>query len=94
MTFEELRERTLQFISDRKRSYQLTFSLKQPAAQLVLMDLARFCRAHETCFHEDPRMHAVLEGRREVWLRIQQQLNLTPEALAALYAPKQLETRK
>lgn len=90
----ELWERTISFLRDRKRAYQLTFGKHSPASQLVLMDLARFCRAHETCFHEDPRGHAVLEGRREVWLRIQQHLNLDAETLAALYAPKQLEQKK
>jgi hypothetical protein len=51
----------------------------------VLKDLAKFCRAHESTFHKDPRAHAVMEGRREVWLRIQNQLNLTDEELWALY---------
>lgn len=48
---------------------------------IVLNDLSRFCRANETCFHADPRLHAVLEGRREVWLRIDAQKSLTVEQL-------------
>ncbi len=67
----------------RKRVYQLVFAA--PAVHDVMIDLARFCRANETCFHEDPRKHAVLEGRREVWLRIQNHLGLSPEQLMALY---------
>jgi hypothetical protein len=51
----------------------------------VLKDLARFCRANESCYHPDPRTHALLEGRREVWLRIQQHKGLTGEELMALY---------
>ena len=78
---------TLNFLSRRKTDYQL--ALKSPAGQAVLIDLAKFCRADETCFHEDPRLHAVLEGRREVWLRIQRHLNLTNEQLYALYAGHQ-----
>lgn len=58
-----------------------------PYAQEVLADLARFCRANKTTFHTDARAHAVLEGRREVWLRIQEYLNLSPEQLWALHAP-------
>lgn len=54
--------------------------------QDVLEDLRTFCRAEATCFHQDPRMHAVLEGRREVWLRIQEHLNYTPEELLVLYS--------
>ena len=71
------------WLRQRKRAYQL--ALTSPAGQEVLVDLAKFCRAHETCFHEDPRKHAVLEGRREVWLRIQQHLHLTADQLMALY---------
>lgn len=72
----------LDFMRRRKRAYQL--ALMSPAGQLVLMDLARFCRAAETCFHADARKHAVLEGRREVWLRIQNHLGLTSEQLMDL----------
>lgn len=79
--------KALDFLRGRKRSYQLTFG--QPAGQEVLIDLARFCRANETCFDADPRVHAVAEGRREVWLRIQRHLNLSSEDLLALFAGQQ-----
>jgi hypothetical protein len=79
--------KTLDFLRNRKRNYQLAFG--QPAGQEVLIDLAKFCRANETCYHDDARLHAVLEGRREVWLRIQQHLNLSSEQLATLYGGKQ-----
>lgn len=52
-----------------------------PDAKLVLKDLAQFCRAEQTTFQEDPRLHSLLEGRREVWLRIQKYLNLSPDEL-------------
>lgn len=67
----------------RRYVYQQTF--KGPLGQEVLKDLAKFCRANDTTFHEDPRAHALAEGRREVWLRVQQHLQLTPEQLWALY---------
>lgn len=51
---------------------------------LVLADLAKFCRATEPCWHPDPRTHALLEGRREVWLRIQKHINLPAEMLIPL----------
>lgn len=75
---------TFEFLRFRKRDYQNTFAT--PAGARVLVDLAKFCRADDSCFHEDPRLHAVLEGRREVWLRIQKHLNLTPDALYGIYA--------
>jgi hypothetical protein len=57
-----------------------------PLAQKVLIDLAVFCRANESTFHEDPRAHALAEGRREVWLRIRHHLDLSPEDLLKLYS--------
>ncbi len=64
------------------RSYRLCFN--SPAGQAVLADLAPFCRAAETCFHADPRVHAQLEGRREAWLRIQNFLHLTEDDILQL----------
>ena len=75
--------KALDFFRFRKRAYQLSFM--SPNGQQVLQDLCIFCRANETCYDDDPRRHAVLEGRREVWLRIQSHLNLTSEQLFALY---------
>lgn len=71
------------YISRRRNAYCKTFLT--PAGTEVLEDLATFCRAHTTTFHADARAHAVAEGRREVWLRIQRHLNLTDEQLWALH---------
>jgi hypothetical protein len=54
----------------------------------VLRDLAKFCRAHETTFNPDPRAHALAEGRREVFLRIANHMNLTEDELWELYGKK------
>ena len=70
-------------LGERRYAYQKTF--QGPLAETVLRDLARFCRAHESTFHEDARAHAVAEGRREVWLRIANHLNLPPDRLWAIY---------
>ncbi len=52
----------------------------------ALRDLALFCRATESCFDPDPRIHAMLEGRREVWLRIAKHCRLNEEqVMTALY---------
>lgn len=84
----EVAMRVIDALKGRKRNYQLTF--ETPAGQAVLIDLARFCRATETCFHPDARLHAVAEGRREVWLRIQQHLNLNSQQLFTLYQGQHL----
>lgn len=77
-------DRIARFLSFRRQHYCQTF-LDTPHGEAVLKDLSKFCRADRTTFDADPRKHAALEGRREVWLRIQQHLNLTPAKLAELY---------
>lgn len=84
-------EATLAFLLERKRSYQSAFSTAPQ--QIALIDLASFCRANETCVVPGDRDRTlVLEGRREVWLRIQQHLNLTPEQLFMLFAGTPIKT--
>ena len=56
------------------------------------MDLAKFCRANKTTYNPDARIHAVLEGRREVWLHIQNYLQLTNEELYDLHEIKSNDT--
>ena len=68
----------------RRHQYQLTF--RSPPGQIVLADMARFCRANDSTFHPDARVQAMLEGRREVWLRIQDHLHLPPDELFTLYS--------
>lgn len=79
-------EKLKRFIFRRQHAYQNTFNAQNVLARTVLKDLAHFCRAQETAFHPDPRVHAVLEGRREVWLRIEKHLRLSSQELWSLYA--------
>lgn len=79
---------TWDFLRRRKVDYQLAFT--SPAGQGVLCDLAKFCRADENTYNPDPRLSDILVGRREVWLRIQKHLNLTPDQLYEIYAGRQL----
>lgn len=71
-------------LGERRYAYQKVF--QGPLASVVLKDLARFCRAHESAFNADARLHAMAEGRREVWLRIQNHLRLSPDQLWTLYS--------
>jgi hypothetical protein len=66
-------------VTARAQAYQKTFA-GQPA-QTVLRDIAWFCRANASTFHADARLAAQLDGRREVWLRIQNHLKMTPDEL-------------
>lgn len=72
------------FLAERQTDYRKV--LTGPVADRVLADLAKFCRADQSCFHADPRVHAVLEGRREVYLRIMDHLNLDVDELTRRYA--------
>src|SRR5690348_3849099 len=76
---EKQAARLFEDTAELQKAYQIAFS--GAAGQAVLADLARFCRANEPCFMEDARYHALLEGRREVWLRIQHELNSPVEEL-------------
>jgi hypothetical protein len=87
MDWREAVDRTIGYLHNRKLAYIRTFDLAQPANVEVLDDLARFCRANETCVVPGDRdLSLVAEGRREVWLRIQQHLHLSEEQLMQLYS--------
>ena len=70
-------------VSDNSRAYKLTFN--DESAKIVLKDLAEFCRANTSCFDPDPRMHSLLEGRREVFLRIMYHIDLSEDQLLHLF---------
>ncbi len=73
------------FIAGRKIAYQAAFGSGE--GRRVLDDLETFCRAGvaQSTFHSDPRGQAAYEGRREVYNRIRQHLELDLDTLFALY---------
>lgn len=71
-----------EFLS-RAQAYRATFN--NPMGEQVLADLAKFCRAHESTFNIDARVHAAMEGRREVYLRLRDHLDMTDEELIQRY---------
>lgn len=83
MRLSELAVKARSLLQGRATAYKLTFNGQ--AADAVLRDLARFCRAHKSTYHPDPHLSAKLDGRREVWLRIANHLNLSEEQLWDLY---------
>lgn len=81
-----------EFLFKRRRAYRrvLGASSTDPDILLILADLAKFCHADKsTSSPFGDRASAVLDGRREVWLRIQQHLNLSEEDLWAIYSRKE-----
>jgi hypothetical protein len=86
VTEAQVRE-ALNAVTDRKRAYQLLFG-SNPASMAVLDDLAKFCRGRleDTTFVPDQRLHAFLEGRRSVYNRIRQHLDLPEAYLLQIFA--------
>ena len=88
-SFKESVEALRAFLFRRRQAYISTFSGEVP--KVVLADLARFCRANESTAHPNPDMWKQLEGRRQVWLRIQQHLQLTEDEIWDLLGRPDLE---
>jgi hypothetical protein len=92
--FEFIRRRRSQY----KQAKSAEFVITAPATQNMLIDLADFCRAAESCvvIGEDGKVDEartlIMEGRHEVWLRLQNHFNLTTEQLYRLATGKQFET--
>ena len=78
-------DEALKYFSEWKAAYQAVFgenARKSPA----FIDLAKFCHARETCVVVGDRDQSlVMEGRRQVYLRLMNFVELTPEELVALY---------
>jgi hypothetical protein len=75
---DEAIERAQQYLRDRRDAYRRYFSGTGGPGdrRLVMEDLRRFCRGGETAWDEDPRRHALLTGRQEVYQRIIDHLEL------------------
>jgi len=86
MAVIQLAEQVKDFLVTRAQAYKRTFS--GIYGERVLIDLASFCRANESTFNPDARAEGVLQGRREVWLRISKHLNLTEDELQAYFNPQ------
>lgn len=89
----KFRETLRALLFGRANAYRRTFSGDNDS-NVVLVDLARFCRAHTSTGHADANVAARLDGRREVWLRIQHHLNLPDEMLWEIYSGGQHATKE
>jgi hypothetical protein len=86
-------QEALAVFTDCKRAYQLAFG--SAPGKAVLADLIPFCRVRETCVIPGDRDRSlVLEGRREVYLRIMDYMELSPEELVERFTrPVQQQER-
>ena len=87
-----LLEQARAFLRGRAGAYRRVLGNPQNRdVETVLVDLARFCRAHASTAaigrdgKFDPLMAARLDGRREVWLRLEHHLRLDTDTLWLLY---------
>lgn len=67
--------------------YAQWFAIAPPS---VLQDLQRFCRAHESTGHANPQVATRLDGRREVWLHMQELAQLDSGVLFKLYMARRV----
>lgn len=75
-----------------REAYRAVFRGKptRPQIDTLLADLSEFCRANTSCVvvgkdgHIDTHATALVEGRREVFLRIQATLNISDEQLLSM----------
>lgn len=81
-----VKEQLRSMLFNRQRAYISVFDSE--FGKYVKNDLGLFCREKESCFHEDPRIHAVIEGRREVILRINNHLEMDSETLWKFYSER------
>lgn len=96
MDFEGWRDRTIEYLRARKTAYFLGLpyllgvrkkdEAPGPGLDVLLADLARYCRANMDVTGTTDRETYILVGRRQVWLRIMEHLYLPPEKLYELYA--------
>jgi hypothetical protein len=78
-TREEVIARKQAKLRARRDSYRRLFAgnAMPDDHDIVLADLKRFCRGSQTPWDADPRVHALLTGRFEVYNRIVNHLNMS-----------------
>lgn len=87
---------TRDYLERRQNAYKAIFRpgmRSQADIDIVLRDLALFCRAGTTRYHADPVLREMLEGRAEVFLRIWRHTGLTLDQLYALSTDAQINGR-
>lgn len=83
-------DRLKRYYRRRQIAYKQVFNKENQFTHVVMEDLAKFCRAHQSTFHKDDRVSATMEGRREVFLRIAENLELGLEEIYNLHIAKNL----
>lgn len=77
------RDDAVKEIEMRQRAFRRAFPLDSDDMRIVMKDLRPFCRADMSAWAQDQRVHALLTGRQEVYLRIMDYLTLPLDDLVA-----------
>lgn len=87
-------DRVVSFLRRRKEAYARVFSAGDTAEDdiaFVLQDLSHFCRAYTSTFNaKNPKVQDLLEGRREVYYRIVENLRLSHDDLLVKHTSAQI----
>lgn len=84
---EEASHETMRFLISRREAYTRLFAGSATAddAKIVADDLRTFCRGEDTAWADDARVHALLSGRQEVYIRIMDHTRLPFDAMVEKY---------
>jgi hypothetical protein len=78
-------QETVDWLRGLRKAFRLTFEVHQPANVTALQNLQSFCFATRSCAVPGDRDRTLLnEGRREVWLHLNEYLHLNEEQLYQL----------
>lgn len=81
----------IDIITQRHAAWSRVFA--GPDGQVVEKQLAIFCRANVSTFDPDPIRSAYLQGRKDVWILMQNYRHLTPMQLAVIYQAATFEDK-
>ena len=77
---------TAQRLERRQLAYKrMLGNLVDEDREIIEADLEWFCMGNRAVFHENERVHVLLTGRQEVWMRIQDHVRLDLEELVDKY---------
>lgn len=75
-------------LETRQFAYKRVFEAGTPTAEdraIVKADMTRFCRGGESAYHDNERVHCLLTGRQEVYLRIEDFTKASLDTLVIKY---------
>lgn len=84
---KEANERVVKALEARRNAYTRWMHGKPIGDDMAIVkaDLRQFCRADVSAYNDSERVHVLLTGRQEVWLRIKDFSTLSIDAILEKY---------